>query len=117
MIDDADFASKYQIKRQKGEFDCGEFCITQTLIIDEYGPVLPYNNENLEYTANGDIIKGDKVFYSKNPFYSTKNRTEAESAYLSDILIYKNETYVITAVKDLSEWGCYKAIASREKPL
>lgn len=117
IIDDADFARNYQVKRQKGEFDCGEFVITDTSIIDEFGPVVPYNDENIEYTPNGDIISGDKIFYSKNPFYTTKNKNDTESAYLSDILIYKNETFVIVAVKDLSEWGCYKAVASREKPL
>lgn len=111
LIEDPDFAQNFQIERhEQGVFVDGLYSsLVKTLNV--YGIVQPYQPQEVEYTANGDQVTGDIKIWLTQPIYTTRiNDTDSG---ISDTIIYKNEKYKVTYVKDWKYHGYYSAVAQR----
>jgi len=110
IINDPDYAKDYTILRSNGFFDEGGFTETITEIPD-YSAVLPTNTKDLEQVPEADRISGSMTFYSSIPLFVTRNNDTDRGN--SDKLRFKNELYKIVKLLDYSDFGLYKAIATR----
>lgn len=111
MIKDPDFAQRFQIIRhEQGTFIDGLYS-SLTNTIDVYGIVQPYQPKTVEYLPNGDQVTGDiKIWLNEQIFTTRINDTESG---ISDTIVYKNEKYKVTFVKDWESHGYYSAVAKR----
>lgn len=111
MIKDPDFAQRFQIIRhEQGAFMDGLYS-SLTRTIDVYGIVQPYQPKTVEYLPNGDQVTGDiKVWLNEQIFTSRINETDSG---ISDTIVYKDEKYKVTYVKDWEYHGYYSAVAKR----
>lgn len=115
MITDPDFAQSFTIERHSGgTFVDGLYSSTSTTI-NVYGVVQPYQPKTVEYMENGDQITGDIKIWLNIPIYTTRNITSQNStdSGISDIIVYKDERYKVTYVKDWNYHGYYSAVAKR----
>lgn len=111
MITDPDFAQFFQIERhEQGTFMDGLYS-SLTRTIDVYGIVQPYQPKTVEYLPNGDQITGDIKIWLNQQIFTTRI-SETESG-ISDTIIYKDEKYKVTYVKDWEYHGYYSAVAKR----
>lgn len=111
MITDPDFAQMFQIERhEQGAFLDGLYS-SLTKTIDVYGIVQPYQPKTVEYTPNGDQITGDIKIWLTQPIFTTRN--EPTDSGISDTIVYKEEKYKVTYVKDWDYHGYYSAVAKR----
>lgn len=111
IINDPDFAKKFQIERhEQGTFMDGLYTSLKR-VIDVYGIVQPYNPKTVEYGANGDVITGDIKIWLLQEIFTTRDNDEDSG--ISDIIIYKDERYKITNVKDWEYHGYWSAVAKR----
>lgn len=111
LITDPDFAQKFQIERhEQGVFMDGLYS-SLTRIIDVYGIVQPYQPKTVEYSENGDKITGDIKIWLNEPIFTSRiNETDSG---ISDTIIYKDEKYKVSNVKDWENHGYYSAVAKR----
>jgi hypothetical protein len=111
MITDPDFAQTFNIERSSdGIFVDGLYSSTKRTF-SVVGIVQPYQPKTVEYTANGDQITGDIKIWTLDPIYTT--RDDNTNSGISDIIIYKEEKYKVTYVKDWKSHGYYSAVAKR----
>lgn len=111
LITDPDFARKFVIERhENGTFIDGLYT-SSVINIDVVGIIQPYQPETAEYTPNGDMITGDIKIWSKKIIYTTREKDDNSGT--SDIIIYKDEKYKVTYVKDWEEHGYWSAVAKR----
>ena len=111
LITDPDFAQNFKIERyESGTFTDGLYSSTMKTI-DVYGIVQPYQPKTVEYTAYGDQITGDIKIWLNQIIYTT--RDETNNSGISDTILYKDEKYKVTYVKDWEHHGYYSAVAKR----
>lgn len=111
LITDPDFAQHFSIERSKnGGFVDGLFTSTSTTF-GVYGIVQPYQPKTVEYTQNGDQITGDIKIWLLQEIFTT--RDDSSDKGISDIIIYKDERYKVTYVKDWIYHGYWSAVAKR----
>lgn len=111
VITDPDFAKEYNIHRSSGgNFDEGGWIENAETIIPVIGPIFPTNSKDLLQVPEGDRITGTQTFYSTIQLFETENK---EVKRTSDKLEWKGELYKIIKMLDYSDYGYYKAIATR----
>jgi hypothetical protein len=111
LIQDPDFAQRFQIERhEQGTFLDGLYS-SLTRVIDVYGIIQPYQPKTVEYAPNGDQITGDIKIWLLEEIFTT--RIDENDSGISDIIVYKNDRYKVTYVKDWQEHGYYSAVAKR----
>lgn len=106
LIHDADFNTTFTIRRQaQGTFVKGRYQTT-TEDITVTGIVAPASGKDLELLPEGDRESGMKTFYTEVPMYVTGKGS------VSDVCIFRGQTYKLTSVNDYSSNGYWKALGT-----
>lgn len=113
VVNDPDLAQSFQILRSTStEFLNGVWQSTTTSI-GSYGVIANPTDRYLDMQAEGDVIKGDKVFWSSQPIYAT--RATEGVGFSSDILIWRGLQFRVVDVKQFEDYGFWRATAVRMK--
>jgi hypothetical protein len=110
VVNSAEFAESFTIQRSNGSYLNGTWT-SRMVNLSGFGVVRVASQKDIMMTPEGDVIKGDRVFHSVNPLYTTS----AEHARSSDILIWEGQPYRVMRVDNASNFGYYKAICVRMK--
>lgn len=111
IVNDPDFAQEFNIARSSGTWTNGKFVVASTANIDGYGTITVATPRDLEMVPPGDVVHGAMVFHSQQPIYATRNG--ANGPGFSDILTWHNLQWRVLTVGPYSDYGYYRAIATR----
>lgn len=106
LIHDPDFNTTFVIRRQtQGAFVKGRYQAS-TQDIPVTGIVAPASSKDLELLPEGDRESGMKTFYTDVPLNVTG------TGAISDVCIFRGQTYKLTQVSDYSSNGYWKALGT-----
>jgi len=112
MITDPDFCQSFVLTRSSGTFVNGRFTPSlETIALT--GILRPANTKDIQMLPVGDVIRGELVVYSLQPIYTTR-ADHGNGAGLSDEVTWQGENYKIIQVQNYSDFGYYKALATRK---
>jgi hypothetical protein len=109
IVSDPDLAQPFTIERSKGQFGLGGWQNTPESL-PGYGVIQVATEQNLTEIPEGDRVTGSMVFFSAQPIYRTHG---GENPGLSDVLVWRNQTFRVMEVFSFADYGYYKAIAVR----
>lgn len=110
VITDPDFAQAYTLTRSSGQFGAGSWMENTPTTVSMYGPIVPTSDEDLQQVPEGDRATGMLTFYSTERIYRT--HTDGTPG-TSDIITWQGDKWRVIYIKNLSDYGAWKAIAAR----
>ena len=105
-----ELGQEFTIQRSTGSWLNGVW-VSATNEVDSFGVISVASAKDIVMTPEGDEIKGEMVFHSEQPIYTTS----AEYGRSSDILIWRDQLYRVLSVKQYVDYGYYRAVATRMK--
>ena len=109
LLTDPDFAQAFTIKRSSGAFGLGGF-LAAISNVRGGGVITVATEEDLMQVPEGDRVTGAMMFYSQKPIYATR---AGATAGLSDLIVWRGQTYRIAKVFPYQDYGFFKAIGVR----
>lgn len=107
IVVDPDIAQTFTILRSAGVYVNGTW-VSEITSIQAYGTVSVAEEGEVDMTAEGDVIRGARVFHTNVPILKTQ-----ENVGSSDILVWRGQQYRVLRVADYQDYGYYRAIAVR----
>lgn len=116
LITDPDFCQSMQIVRRKGQWKDGLFTITEEPFLS-YGVIDPENkSKDLSNQPSGDLLNGSVTFYAHDKLYLTSHNEEFSTNYVSDEIVWMDKRWMISDVKDYSDYGYYQYSCKLKDP-
>jgi hypothetical protein len=100
----------YTVYRQSGYWLAGKWKETETALLFS-GIVTPATSKGLEQLPEGDRAKGIMCFYSTKEIMTTRN--ESGDKGTSDQIEWHDKRYKVLQVREMIEYGYYKAFGTR----
>lgn len=112
VVSDPDLAQPFTILRSTGSWVNG---VWQSTVVStpSYGVIAEPTEVDLEMVPEGDKVKGAIVVWSPQIIYAT-HATEGAGGS-SDIIIWNGLNHRVLQTKLYSDYGYYRAIATRMK--
>jgi len=108
VITDPDFNQTFTVYRKKGTWNNGRFVVTENSFTAN-GIIISQSNEELDITPQGALISSQISIWTYSLLYVTsQDGTPQTDDYLSDEVEYKGQRYLITAARNMIDYGYYK---------
>lgn len=108
VIIDPDFNQEFTYIRRKVVWDNGRVTTEETQNTTN-GVLIVQDNKNLDVTPEGALTNGSLMVWSYEELYVTsESNTPQPGDYLSDIILYKNERYILVNTRPVDEYGYYR---------
>jgi hypothetical protein len=108
IVNTPEFAQDYTILRSAGSWLNGVWILTTTPLAG-FGVVSIAEPNDVMMNEAGDIIKGEMVFHSDTPIFTTS----ALQGRSSDIITWNGTNYRILQVGPYRDYGYYRAVGVR----
>lgn len=112
IVVDPDFVQPFTYIRRKIAWVKGRKVITETNYQAE-GTIIPEDSKDMVNQPEGVLVAGSiRVWTHATLFVTSK---ESSSDYLSDLVLYKGERYLVNNDRNLTEYGYNRYVCTREK--
>lgn len=111
IVVDPDFVQPFTYIRRKITWVNGRKTVTETSYSAE-GTIIPEDSKNMDNTPQGVLITGSIRIWTHTNLLTTSK--ENSSDYLSDIVLYKGERYLVNNDRNLTEYGYNRYVGTRE---
>lgn len=114
LMNDPDFAFKYQVIRRQGKWVKGRFKLGEPEKLKYYGPVQPATEKEIRQLDVGDQTVGVMKFSCRKPKSLYMTRQGSGGANVSDEIIWRGERYMVVRVRPWDHYGWLHAFALRK---
>lgn len=113
IVLDPRFSQAFTVTRMgSGTWTNGRFS-GSTSTLNVTGTIQPATSDDIAQMPEGDFIKGGIIIYTTVPLYTTQLGA-SNTGSISDEVTWKGEQWRIIQVKDYSDHGYYKALATKK---
>ena len=109
IINDPDFCQSFTVYRDSGSWIEGRW-VSSTSTLSMSGVISVASAKELNQVPEGDRVEGAIVIHTTDQIYATR---AASPAGISDKIEWNGELYKIIQMYPYSDYGFYKAIATR----
>ena len=111
IVVDPDFVQPFTYIRRAITWVNGRKSITETEYQAE-GTIIPEDSKTMDNRPQGVLISGSIRVWTHANLYVTSE--ESSSDYLSDLVLYKGQRYVVNNDRNLTEYGYNRYVCTRE---
>lgn len=104
VISDPSFNQEFKVKRRLGQWDGPRWTSDNIQEIDTNGVIIPDKTRTMEVTKDGNLISGTISIWTFTELLTTTKVGNASS----DIVIYKEQEYIVDDGRDMDDYGYYK---------